>query len=330
MDLGPTFSPESEHLDGLLERRDEIVRQRVPIGVSYLDDCLGGLYPGDLLLLGAATGVGKTGLAVHLSRAGVRAGRRVYGLFLEAAPGEVSARLVYGELARRAQKPEMDFASWWRGQWREQDRRYWGEVKDALEPELSQLNTLYKGRGDFTPKNLKQQLEEIANDAEMVVLDHIHVVDTEASHSELRTQRKTVELLRDLALVRGIPVVAISHLRKRSQYERSMLMPDLDDMHGSSELSKKGTQAVLVARDWDGPRPEPHLAPTLMKVPKDRWGRASTMVARVYYDLRRGQYRQEYELGRIVIKDKRQQWERLDKIPRWAKREARNQTQLPF
>lgn len=316
-----TFSPESKYLDGLLERRDETVKQRVPFGISFLDDCFGGLYPRDLVLLGADTGVGKTGVAVAVARAGVRAGRAVCLFALEAEPGEVTARLVYDELGKRVKHTRLDFAGWWRGQWAEEDRKHWKAIQAKLKPELDRLQTFYKPRGDFTAKDLAKQLEAIANTTEMVVLDHIHEVDADA-RGDREAERRTVGLLRDLAFHQDIPVVAVAQMNKPDKFERNLLMRDKSDLHGHSDIVKKATGIVIIARDWNGHRPAPHLAPTFMKVDKDRRGRASPLVARIYYDMSVGKYQDDYTLGRIVWRDRKQQWEPLppEQVPSWARR----------
>jgi replicative DNA helicase len=325
LDLGASFSPEADHLGTLLSDRDTRNEGRVPLGIAFLDDCLGGVYPRDLVLLGSATGVGKTALAVQAAMAGAEAGKEVYLFALEAEVGEVGARLYFEELGRRAKEPRLDFAGWWRGQWKGLDAKYRAEVEAALRPRLARLRTFYKKRGDFTPKNLSQQLEAIAERAGMIVLDHVHVIDAESERGELRAQKQTVGLLRDIALDLGVPVVAVSHIRKKDKGAVPTLLPDTDDLHGASDLSKVATQVVLFGREWDGPRPEPHLSPTLMRVSKDRHGRASTMVARMYYRMDQARYENAYELGKLEWKDRRQQWTSLPmhQLPAWAERDAR-------
>lgn len=326
LDLGPTFGLESERLDSLLEDRDQIVQGRIQLGVPFLDDCIGGVYPRDLLLVGAATGVGKTELAITAAEAGAQSGRKTYLFALEAETGEVSARLYYRELGRLVRDQRMDFGGWWRGHYKHYDEKYGAQIRETLRPRLENLHTLYKKRGDFTPQTLAKQLEAIATEAGMVVLDHVHEIDQDGSRNN--AQIHTVNLLRDMALDSGIPVVAISHLRKKQAGQYGTLVPEIDELHGASELSKVATQVVMVARDWDAPRPKPHLSPTLMRVPKDRKGRSSTLVARVYYDLAEARYESAYELGRLAWENRRQVWQLLEdsKLPHWAEREARKLT----
>jgi len=327
LDLGPSFAPEAEHLEGLLEQRDRLASGGVPTGVAYLDDCLeGGVYPGDLLLWAAGTGVGKTALAVSTAMAALQAGLdSVYVLALEAHVGEISARLYFTELAKRAKERRLDFAGWWRGKWKHLDAKHGPAIKADLKPHLARLHVLYKRRGDFTVTNLSQQLEGIASQAQMVILDHIHMVDEDGRDNEAQSQKRAVQMLRDMALEYRIPVCVSAHIRKKRAGELPTLLPSIDDVHGSGFLAKIATQIVLFGRDWDGPQPQRHLSPTLVQVHKDRIGRASTQVARIYYDTSEGRYERAYELGRVQWEKRAQLWQQvpMQQVPEWAKNEAR-------
>lgn len=335
LNLAPQFQPEASHLDGLFEERAARIAGRIPLGLSFLDDCVGGLYPKDLMLLGAGTGVGKTALASQVAMAGANVGREVYLFALEAFVGEISARLYFEELGRRAREPSLDFAGWWRGQWKGLDAKHKEAIMADLRPRLARVHTLYKERGDFTPANLSQQLEAVADKAGLIILDHLHVIDIDADRSELSAQKRTVRLLRDIALDLSVPVVAVSHVRKRDVRQAPTLLPDVEDLHGSSDIIKTGTQVVVFGREWDGPRPKPYLSPTLMSVAKDRGGRHSRLVARMYYDLSTASYEENYELGHLEWRDRRQQFVPLtyDQIPHWADREAQrviHTGEIPF
>lgn len=328
LDLGPTFAPEADHLAHLLVQRDELAQGAVPLGLRYLDDCLeGGVFPGDLLLWAAGTGVGKTALAVNAALSALRAGlERVYLFALEAHSGEISARLYFQELAKRAKDKRLDFAGWWRGKWKHLDEQYGAEVQAELKPLLAGLHVLYKGRGDFTVSNLSQQLEAVAPNAQMIILDHVHMIDEDdRDRNEAVSQKRAIQLLRDMALSYRLPVCVTAHIRKKRAGEMPTLLPSIDDVHGSGFLAKVATQIVLFGRDWDGPQPARHLSPTLVQVHKDRIGRSSTQVARIYYDMAEARYERAYELGRIGWESRKQVWTQVDmkQVPSWAKNEAR-------
>lgn len=311
-----TFLPESRHLDGLLSERDLVNDGVVRTGIDYLDDCLGGVYPRDLWLLAAETGVGKTALALKIWLAGLNAGKVVYGLFLEAFQAEISYRLWFEELARITEDRYMDYSAWVRGQYSQLDKKYENRIKTALAKRMGKGMTFYK-RGEFGAAQLKRKLEQIKGRAGMVVLDHFHTLDTFKAEDENSMQSKTIRLLEQFAIQESIPVVAVAHMKKRQNHNYSALIRGKEDVHGSSNLVKTCTQVVTFARHWDAEPEAPHLSPTLMKVDKDRRGREVPYVAQCNYNRSTGQYEPGYSLGRIS----KGAWAPLpaEKYPYWAK-----------
>jgi replicative DNA helicase len=329
LDLGPQFQAEGEHFRRFKERRDAVNAKRVPTGIAFLDDCISGLRPGGLLLVGAGTGVGKSALAFGFALAAAVAGYRPHLFALEAEEGEVGDRLAFQELGKY-EKHGRDFRSFMDGDLKALEAKHWSKIEKALLPKLDSIATLYKKRGDFTNKTLLQVLAEIGPKAELVILDHIHFIDSD-NDNEYSTQRKAIRDLRDLALNSRVPVVAVSHMRKKSSQDRGRLMPSMDDLHGSSELSKSATDVVLIERDWDAEPPAPHLSPTLFMVPKDRRGRGGRLIARCNYDMSSGTYEEPYQLGRAVW-DRGERFEPVPsrRIPFWARRAVRSNGEVPI
>lgn len=321
--VGPTpkrddFVPEAVYTEGLLEDRDKVNAGVVPLGFPFLDDCLGGVYPRDLFLITAESGVGKTDLAIKLWEAGVEAlGDGCIGLFLEAFKGEVSYRQYFRLLSQYAPNPRMDYASWVRGEWKDADSKWGDQIRTELKRRNGNALTLYK-TGDFGVFQLKQQLESIRHRAKMVVLDHLHVVDTFKAEDENSTQSKVIRILRDFALDLDLPVVVCAHTKKRQSHNYNMLTPSEHDLHGTSNLIKTVTQAVSLARADESVPNRPELSPTLVRILKDRKGRKSHLVAKVNYNRSTSMYEDTYSLGSVVHKEG---WQEIEPQyrPYWAK-----------
>lgn len=275
------------------------------------------------MVFGADTGVGKTELVCAAAKAAAEEGKEPYVFLLEAEPGELSARLYFQELAKRTGNRRMDYSAWWRGKYRDADQEWREEIQKHLQPTLDRMHVLYHKKGDFTALNLRQQLEGIAYKAEIVLLDHIHMVA--GTKADASAELQVARLLREMALSHDVSVIAASHVRKKEAGQRRPL-PGNDDLHGDSNMYKLFTQIVMFARDFDCPRPRPHLSPTLVHVTKDRKGRSSPYVARVMFDVSQSKYEGAYELGRIDWKDRKLQFLTLDRgeIPYWAEHEAGN------
>jgi len=68
-----------------------------PTGLSSFDNDQGGLFPGELTILAARPGVGKTSMALQIAQHNAERGRLVYFASLEMSAAELSTRLACGE-----------------------------------------------------------------------------------------------------------------------------------------------------------------------------------------------------------------------------------------
>jgi hypothetical protein len=114
----------------------------------------------------------------------------------------------------------------------------------------------------------------------------------------------------------GKPVIVIAHLRKQDARTKS-IVPRMEDFHGSSDIGKIVTHAVLLAPARCAPSSNKRIANTFMSVPKDRMGGATGLVALCGFDRESKGYDDHYTIGR-ANGDK---FEPLgtDEVPGWAK-----------
>ena len=69
-------------------------------GVQYLDDAMLGILKNDLILVGAASGGGKTQFCCNVALANVAKGKKVHYIALEAEDLEIERRIKYQLFAR--------------------------------------------------------------------------------------------------------------------------------------------------------------------------------------------------------------------------------------
>ena len=91
--LGEAAVDASLKIDSILERGRSA---GVPTGLLALDRDQGGLFPGELTVLAARPGCGKTSLAMQIAHHNASRGRLVYFASLEMSPPELSIRLACG------------------------------------------------------------------------------------------------------------------------------------------------------------------------------------------------------------------------------------------
>lgn len=305
------------------EDRAQVARRVQPFGIDFLDDAMVGLFPDDVVLLGAGTGVGKTALATMLAEVGSSNGRRIGFLALEASQREIERRIKYRRLARAyfddpdRMPGEVSFALWRAYRCEPQLAKYAAWVEEGLRRDLANLRTYYRTDA-FTPDDLRRVMLGARDLVDVFILDHFHYIDQEqADQNELRFQAELTKLISSLARDMGRPVIVVAHLRKGSHRDERMV-PGLDDFMGSSHLVKIATRAVLMSQRRDEVQVNPNLSSTLVHVAKDRVVGTSRYIGELTFDRNTSAYTPGYDLRELVNGGKELQTP--TRLPGWAKR----------
>lgn len=320
--MASDFRPAPSRVAGESERRLAAASRALRFHHSFLDECLRGILPNDLVLIGAETGAGKTDIATAIAKANARAGKRVHYFALEAAPDEIERRIKYSlivELAVRARDvraPELTYVDWIHGKCEDIARTYDRPAEQLMLESLGNLRTFYRGAA-FGHADVQRLFKEVHAETDLIVLDHLHYVDIDDDEAEHRGFARTVKMIRSTALEFGKPVILIAHLRKRDQRAKQ-IVPHLEDFHGSSELIKNVTHAILLA-PARGFESKWYEAPTFVYAPKDRHGGATGLVALCTFDRRFRGYLSTYALGHAVEGGTKFEPLKPNDFPRWAK-----------
>lgn len=303
LNAGAMFMPSPKRLIG--ERADRIEARKglLSFGVKFLDDALGGVTRRDLILVGAKTGVGKTQLALNIAIANCRAGKRVHYFALEAEEREMERRMKFQILAgvyyRHAMAPQrIRYIDWYNGRL-DDVLGFFEERADREVAELlKNLNTYYRV-DTFTGADFSRQLDAVKDETDLVVLDHFHYVDS-TDDNENRGHKQLVKQIRDCVLRADRPVLVVGHVRK-SDPRNAPLIPTEESFHGSSDIIKIATKAIMIAPDYGTLTGDPSLWATYMQIVKCRQDSSLTRyAARLMYDIRTDSYRPEYSLGRLI------------------------------
>lgn len=327
------------HLDGFEsmgarlvdERTDRIARasKRLKFYVPFLDDYLRGILPNDLVLIGAPSGVGKTDLALGIACSNAFQKRRVHYFALEAEPRELERRTKYALVSKRAyrdhhpQRQSLNYTDWLLGDLEYIVGPYNHEADAQVMDLLGGMQTYYRG-ARFTSSHLDKAIQAIHQRSELIVIDHLHYIDSDDDDkNEHRALGDTVKTIRDISLRIGVPIILVAHMRKRDQRARQ-LVADLDDFHGSSNVTKISTQVIAIEPARGVESPKWFLSPTYMTIPKDRRSGRCRNVAVTYFDHRTRGYSDTYSLGVA----KAAEWEQIGDgdVPSWAKRHRRMET----
>ncbi len=318
------FGKAPDRVFGELGERVDNAERMLRFHNAFLDDTMRGILPHDLVLIGAATGAGKTDLVTGIARENARRGAEVSYFALEAEPREIERRIKFAILNELCEhhgvqgRDRLNYPDWYIGKCEDVVGKLNAEADAIMAKKLATLHTYYRG-SKFDHEDLRRLFLAEQSRTDLFIVDHFHVMDMPEDTDEFRAYKKTMQVIRDLVISAGVPMILVAHLRKRDMRAKR-IVPDIEDFHGSSDLGKICTRAVLLAPAHSVPSGNPMTANTFVHVPKDRIGGASGLVALHEYHRGLRSYATRYRLGRPV--DGWTDWEELkpEARPRWAGR----------
>jgi len=241
----------------------------VPTGFADLDGLTNGLHPGQLIVIAARPGVGKSTLGLDIARScSIKNGMTSVVFSLEMSKTEITMRLLSAEA--RVPLHHMRSGSMTDDDWARLARRM-GEVADAPlfiddSPNLTMMEIRAKAR------RLRQR-----HDLKLVVVDYLQLMQG-SKRAESR-QQEVSELSRSLKLLAKeleCPVIAMSQLN-RGPEQRTDKKPQLSDLRESGAIEQDADMVVLMYREDAFERESPRAGEADFIVAKHRNGPTATI-----------------------------------------------------
>ena len=236
--LGELMQPTLDEMEAISSRGGTLAG--VPTGFVELDDLTNGLHAGQMVIVAARPGCGKSTLALDLARsASIRHGLTSVIFSLEMSQIEITMRLLSAEASiplSHIRGGRMSDDDWTRV------AAKMGQVSEAPlyiddSPNLTMMEIRAKAR------RLKQR-----HDLKLVVIDYIQLM-TSGKRVESR-QLEVSEFSRQIKLLAkelDVPVVALSQLN-RGPEQRTDKKPMLSDLRESGSLEQDSDLVVLLHR----------------------------------------------------------------------------------
>ena len=258
----------------------------VPTGFAELDEVTTGLHGGQMIIVAARPGHGKSTLALDFMRScSIKHAMPSVIFSLEMSKSEIVMRLLSAEA--RIKLADMRSGRMSDDDWTRMARRM-GEISDAPlfiddSPNLTMMEIRAKAR------RLKQK-----TDLRLIVVDYLQLM-TSGKRVESR-QAEVAEFSRSLKLMAkelDVPVIAISQLN-RGPEQRTDKMPQLSDLRETGQLEQDGDMVILINRPDAYDRDSPRAGEADLILAKHRNGPtrtctvASTLHMASFRDLARG------------------------------------------
>lgn len=238
---GADFVPMSTVVQQYFDRaqRDEEERA-VPTGIVDLDRKLnGGFRPGQLALLAARPGVGKSGLAMSIAyELGVKRGRSVGVVSLEMSRDELLQRLVAMHTGVDTRRVE--------GLVKRGDQR----MLDALGV-LSESPIAIEDTAMLSVMDVRSKARRLAllRPLDLLIVDYVQLLigDTKAANRVDEVSRISRQL-KLLARELQCPILALSQL-SRAVEQRASKVPQLSDLRDSGSLEQDADIVIFIYRE---------------------------------------------------------------------------------
>ncbi|GGL96668.1 replicative DNA helicase [Nakamurella endophytica] len=265
--LEELLQPTMDEIDAIASRGG--MSSGVPTGFADLDSLTNGLHPGQMIIIAARPGVGKSTLALDIARnASVRHRKTAVIFSLEMSKAEITMRLLSAEAQIRLS--HMRAGTMNEQDWQRIVRRM-SEISDAPlfiddSPNMTMMEIRAKAR------RLKQR-----HQLELIVLDYLQLMSS-GKKVESR-QQEVSEFSRQMKLLAKeleVPVIAISQLN-RGPEQRTDKRPMLSDLRESGSLEQDADMVILVHRPDAWEADDPRAGEADLIIAKHRNGPTTTV-----------------------------------------------------
>ncbi|HEU5109076.1 MAG TPA: replicative DNA helicase [Micromonosporaceae bacterium] len=265
--LEELLQPTMDEIDAIASRGGSSLG--VPTGFVDLDEVTNGLHAGQMIIIAARPGIGKSTLGLDLARScSVRHGMSSVIFSLEMSRTEIVMRMLSAEARIRLQ--DMRGGRMSDDDWTRLARRM-SEISEAPlfiddSPNMTMMEIRAKAR------RLKQR-----HDLKLIVVDYMQLRSS-GKRVESR-QQEVSEFSRQLKLLAKeleVPVVAISQLN-RGPEQRTDKRPMLADLRESGSLEQDADMVILIHRPDAWERDDPRAGEADLILAKHRAGPTTTV-----------------------------------------------------
>ncbi len=243
-----------EEISRLSEQKNNLAG--IPSGFKDIDDLFGGFRNGDLIILAARPGVGKTSLALNIATNAARSGATVAVLSLEMSSSQLVQRVLCSEAHVNLQHLR-------KGQLKESE---WGAIADASNT-LSKLNLFIDDTPSLSILELRAKVRRELRGAErgLIVVDYLQLMQPTQARRDGNRAVEVAEISRGLKVLAkemNMPVLALSQLSRQVEM-RGKKRPVLSDLRESGSIEQDADIVMFIDRSMDKVEAETEGRPAL-------------------------------------------------------------------
>jgi len=208
-------------------------------GFAKIDNILVGMNPGDLILVGARPGVGKTAFAMNIAMHAASKKKTVAVFQLEMSKEQVVLRLLSSEAFIDGFKMRAGILS-------DDD---WTKIAEAGS-RISECDIYFDDTPSITVTGMKAKLRRLKK-LDLVIIDYLQLMQIDRGSTGNRVQDIS-EISRNLKIMAkelGVPVVTCAQL-SRGPESRENKRPLLSDLRDSGAIEQDADVVMFLYRDF--------------------------------------------------------------------------------
>ncbi len=222
-------------------------------GFSDLDNTLVGFNKGNMIIVGARPGVGKTSFALNIGTSIAKRTKKAVCIFsLEMSNEELVSRIISSEAmvdSQKLRKGDLTVDDW--------------EKLAVASSILSDTDIYIDDTTGISTTSMKAKLRRIKN-LGMVIVDYLQLMQPERRGGDQNRVNQIGEISRGLKVMAkelGVPVMVLSQLSRTAEKngdtgKATSRTPMLSDLRDSGSIEQDADMVIFLSRDYYGNDPE--------------------------------------------------------------------------
>lgn len=216
----------------------------LPTGFLDLDKATAGLHEGELIIVAARPGMGKTAFALNIATYAAQNTKKAVAIFNLEMPAEQLVNRM------RSAVGQVDSYKLQTGNLTHED---WKRINEA-NSQLSETNIQIVDDSSITASEIKAKCRSLANKEEglgLVIIDYLQLVTSGGRRPESR-QQEVAEIsraLKTMAMELKVPVIALAQLSRSVEQRKEDKRPMLSDLRESGSIEQDADIVLFINRN---------------------------------------------------------------------------------
>ena len=229
-----------ENLEKLAKNHSDLTG--IPTGFTKLDKASSGLHPGELIIIAARPGMGKTAFALNIAVNAAKSTKKAIAIFNLEMPAEALVNRM------RSAVGQVDSYKIQTGQLNHED---WKRINEA-NSQLAETNIQIVDDAGITAGEIKAKCRNLANKEEglgLVIIDYLQLITSGGKRPDSRQQEvsEISRALKTMAMELKVPVIALAQLSRNAE-KRESNQPMLADLRESGSIEQDADMVLFINR----------------------------------------------------------------------------------